>query len=112
MTARRHLSQIQFSDLSYDKDISAGMGSIVASHPDPMIGASAAHIYWNTNPKYKAVPLGGITSVGVHPDLQRQGLATHLFRMAQEMDPRVQHGPASAQTPAGKKWAKKVPNSG
>lgn len=107
--SRRSLQPLQFGSLSYEKDISGGMGSIVAHHPDPSVGI-VGHVYWNTDPKYKAVPVGGVTSVATHENFRHRGLATHLFRMAQEMDPTVQHGPVSAQTPAGKKWAKAVPN--
>src|SRR5690242_8560550 len=106
--SRRNLSPIQFSDLRYEKDISGGMGSIEAHHPDPSIGQIGT-LYWNTDPKYKAVPQGGITSIAVHEDFRRQGLATHMYNMAKEMDSTVQHGPVTAQTPLGKKWAKATP---
>lgn len=101
--ANRNLQPLQFNDLSYEKDISGGMGSIEAHHPEHgLIG----QIYWNTDPKYKAEPVGGVTRLDVDSDFRRKGLATHLYREAQKMDPTVQH--ARTQTPEGKKFAKAV----
>jgi GNAT superfamily N-acetyltransferase len=97
--ANSNLNQIQFNQLSYEKDISGGMGSINASHPEH---GQIGQIFWNTDPKYKAEPVGGVTNLTVHPDFQRQGLGTHLFQQAQAYDPRVQH--STNLTKDGKKF--------
>lgn len=47
-----------------------------------------------------------VSSVLVDSEHQRRGIATHMWGMAQALDPDVSH--ASSKTPAGRKWAKKV----
>lgn len=104
------MSPLEFGKLSYDIDAgnepsSGGIGSIEATHPEH---GYVGHIYWNTDPKYKGTHLGGVTNIAVDERFQRQGLGTHLYRMAQGIDPKVSHSSSSQQTPQGKKWAKAV----
>lgn len=104
MTARKNLQPLQFDKLKYDVEPDHfGMGSINASHPEH---GDIGLIYWNTDPKYKHEKLGGVTNIQIDPRFQRQGLGTHLYQMAKQVDPRVQH--SSTQTRAGKAWAKKI----
>lgn len=101
MATRKSLNPVQFGDLSLDTDMSAGMGSIEAHHPEH---GFVGQILWNTDPKYKSEPVGGVTNLTVHPDFQRQGIATGLFNEAQRIDPRVQH--SKNLTGPGRKFVK------
>ena len=96
---RKVLQPLQFDKLAMEKDISGGMGSIEAHHPDHGL---VGQIYWNTDPKYKSEPVGGVTRLDVGHEFQGQGLATHLFQQAQQYDPRVQH--SKNLTSDGKKF--------
>lgn len=105
MSARRNLQPLQFGDLDLQKDVSGGMGSIEAHHPEHgMVG----QIFWNTDPKYKAEPVGGVTNITVHPDFQRQGIGTHLYNAAREMDPTVSMKNTRVKTAQGKKFGAAV----
>lgn len=103
MATRRKapLQPVQFHELNLEKDISGGMGSIEAHHPQH---GQVGQIYWNTDPKYKKEPVGGVTNLTVHPEFQNQGIARNLFHAAQQYDPRVQH--SKTLTPDGRKFVK------
>lgn len=105
--ARRVLQPLQFGDLNLEKDVSGGMGSIEAHHPDHGL---VGQIFWNTDPKYKSEPVGGVTRLDVGKDFQGQGLATHLFQQAQAFDSTVQH--SKNLTPDGRKFVKALKSKG
>jgi hypothetical protein len=105
--ARRVLQPLQFGDLNLEKDISGGMGSIEAHHPDHGL---VGQIYWNTDPAYRSEPVGGVTRLDVGKQFQGQGLAMHLFQQAQQFDPTVQH--SKNLTADGKKFVSALKKRG
>jgi hypothetical protein len=48
---------------------------------------------------------GMITSVAVHPDHQRLGMATEMHKRAKKINPGIHHAPESKRTPEGLAWS-------
>src|SRR5215469_7736026 len=85
---RPPLHPVQFSDLKLEYEDKGGMGSLEAHHP---VHGLIGHVYWNTDPKYKSEPVGGVTNITVGQSFQNQGVGAHLFTEAKRRDSRVQH---------------------
>lgn len=79
--------------------------TIYARHPDAPddeVLQQAGHIRWWGD-------TGTISTIRVHPDYQRRGLATELFRRAQEVTPNIHHSDALSEQ--GKDWKRSLASS-
>lgn len=97
MSAGESLSQMQFEHIER-----RGEHVIVAHHPEAPSGGwdnHAGHLSWFADN-------GEVGGVEVHPDFQRRGLATEMWRQARELQPDLHH--SEALTPDGQAWARKV----
>lgn len=98
-----HIYQIQYS---YHPHRSTSKHEIVAftSHDGPVIG----HLTWGGHD-------GSIQEIHVDPEHRRQGLATRMYLMAQQLGSKHDTIPMPIQsqtvrTPAGEEWAKTLPD--
>lgn len=104
-----NLSDVQFKSFSEPKD-DPEQHVIEAYHPDfgmgqVPIGAMSWRVKPSTEPP-KKMGTGEIDTVDVHPDYQKNGIATRMYHMSQQFDPPALH--SRYQTAEGKSWAKKV----
>ncbi len=98
-----HVYNLQYS---YHPHRSTSKHEIVAftSQDAPVIG----HLTWGGDD-------GSIQEIHVDPEHRRQGLATRMYAMAQQMSTKHEAIPAPIQsqtvrTPAGEEWAKSLPD--
>lgn len=93
MAANPNLSPYQFSNVD-----SGSLHEIYAHVKGKKREGIVGQISWD-----KAS--GMITSVAVHPDHQRLGLATEMHKRALKINPALHHAPESKRTPEGLAWS-------
>lgn len=76
--ANSNLSPYQFS---YEH--SGGLASVEVHLKGRKKEGIVGQLYWNTDPKFSE-KVGHITSVAVHPEHQRKGLATEMYSRGQK----------------------------
>lgn len=91
----RNLSTYQFEHIPGEK-----LSEIYAYEKGKKREGPIGNLSWNQS--------GMITSVAVHPDHQRLGLATEMHRRASKVVPNLHHAPEDKRTPDGKQWSKVV----
>lgn len=94
--ARKYVAKV-----SLDK--AEDMHSITMHHNGKEVGS----MEWNTKAE-PGIPKGQVMNVEVYPDHQRNGLATHMWEIAQKASKennRVAPVHSEHQSPEGKAWA-------
>lgn len=82
--------------LTYEHTVDKGLHTLLAQHPDMPGDKHFAGVlgWWDKD--------GEIGGVEVHPQMQRRGLGTELYRRAKEITPHLQH--SEYLTPDAKQW--------
>lgn len=103
MAASDHLSGLQFQH-SQDDDLHR----VEAFKPG--VSEPVGHMTWHTHPVedegFTYYDTGEIDRLRVHPDHQRQGIATALWNEGQKYEPAPRHSPY--RTPEGDGFARKM----
>ena len=97
MSARRHLSEYQFGKVDFSN---SSMGQITATHQ----GEHAGIIQWDR--QKGSIGRGEVIDVNVEKEHRRNGVATELYRRAQQADSSVRH--STFRTDTGDAWAKSI----
>lgn len=99
MAANDNLSGYQFG---HEKN--GRLNVIKAAHQ----GNDVGELSWADHRGSNALDLSPheVGTLEVNPAHQRRGIATHMWGMAQGIDPDVSH--SASKTPDGRKWAKAV----
>lgn len=88
----RNLSGYQFTHENAGDNLSGIHAYVKGQKRQGVVG----QLYWNNN--------GMITSLAVHPEHQRKGLATEMHRRALKKQPELHHAPEEHRTLEGKQW--------
>jgi 8-oxo-dGTP diphosphatase len=99
-------------DLPQDLRIKQGEDHIATGTPDKtrtvgvqayVGGQNVGHLYWHTHFRPGQYRPGEISSVWVHDDHQRRGIASAMLEHAKSIEPRVHH--SHALTGEGRSWS-------
>jgi len=99
MSARDNISKLQFGHENMGR-----LHIITAKADNEEVG----HLSWANEKGSRTFDLNPheVYNVQVQKPYRRQGVATNMWHMAQEIDPEVAHSPE--RSPAGNKWARSV----